>query len=627
MRVPSRRTSLLLGGLSIGLVFLAREVTPATSSAEKEAPVVKVRAGAGELLAAVTVADDGDVASSAVYMVGQVMLPVASLPVAEAHGATILRPAGPAGFAVVSVPGESSAEDFVAQLQADGIWDAAPVGVMRGAGKGGTKGKTKDSETTAAETSAETTAPDTTASDTTASDTTASETTASETTTAKSTAADTTADTTTASTDSTDSLVKTSITDSAQCERFEPATPIEPAQWHLEAINAQANGSKDLSAITVAVLDSGVAYHTDAGLQAAASLSTSSFVSPYDFVNLDAVPSDDHMHGTHIASLIASDGDVEGIAPGVTLMPVKVLDENNEGTEVALLDGLAWAVAEGADIINLSLSFDPEYRPSKALIQALKSANDAGVVVVAAAGNDGLRTVTWPAAHPMVISVGATGYSTSYAASDWITDYSNRSTALDILAPGGDLSVDNNEDGYPDGMLAESIYPQDPSQTGLWFMAGSSQATAVISGVAAVVLASGGQPEDMRLILQDFTWISGDVAAGESSGVVDVEEAVFAACSSSFTSIGPYHLAMLPKAKVASGMVQASFVLQLEDASGISVENLEVLATLSGASAGSYSCVTDMYGSCTITPDAASEGKDGLAWALSVDTVVDKWGP
>ena len=114
-----------------------------------------------------------------------------------------------------------------------------------------------------------------------------------------------------------------------------PANPVESVgdlQWHLEAIQTPVTPVA-LGRVTVAVLDTGVAYRPweEDGVVYAVppSLRGVSFVDGVDLVDGDALPLDEHQHGTHITSLIASDGEVMGVAPGVSIMPVRVLDENN----------------------------------------------------------------------------------------------------------------------------------------------------------------------------------------------------------------------------------------------------------------------------------------------------------
>jgi len=272
-------------------------------------------------------------------------------------------------------------------------------------------------------------------------------------------------------------------------------------QWHHDETRRPEELPRGLDAFTVAVLDTGVAYedYVDEDGQAyvlAPSLASTTFVAPWDFVNGDAHPNDDHQHGTHLTSLIASDGDVVGVAPGVKIMPVKVLDHRKRGTELALIRGVDHAVDNGAHVINLSLSFPPGYVPSPLLQRALQDASQAGVVLVGAAGNGSVNEVTWPAASPHVIAVGATDPQGDRA------PYSNWSTQLDLLAPGGDLTSDHDNNGFPDGILAETVALGDPTRTGLWFVEGTSQATALVSGVAALRLAVDPDPRAVVGVLQ-----------------------------------------------------------------------------------------------------------------------------
>ncbi|MEO0601530.1 MAG: S8 family serine peptidase, partial [Myxococcota bacterium] len=217
------------------------------------------------------------------------------------------------------------------------------------------------------------------------------------------------------------------------------------SQWHLESAKVPWLPNFALSNYVVAVLDTGVAYENYADGEhtytRASTLSGVEFVAPADFVNGDDHANDDHGHGTHIASLIASRGELDGVAAGVALMPVKVLDENNAGTELALVRGIRHAVDHGAHVINMSLSFPLGYVPSPALVAAIEHAHHAGVVMVAASGNVGADLATWPAASRLVIGVGALapGLTGSDADPDYVEEvgYSNLAAGLDVLAPGG----------------------------------------------------------------------------------------------------------------------------------------------------------------------------------------------
>ena len=259
--------------------------------------------------------------------------------------------------------------------------------------------------------------------------------------------------------------------------------------------------------VTVAVLDTGVAYRNkghryrkDPDLS-----STRHFVHPKDFVDEDELPLDIEGHGTHVASTIAEATDnglgLTGIAYGVKVMPIRVLnrDEMGKGSDVAR--GIEFATAHGADVINLSLNFEPTVQHCEQIVSvchAIQHAIHEGVTIVGAAGNDDQPTVSYPAAAKGVIATGATTYRGCAA------DYSNYGDRLDIVAPGGghDKSVDVTGDvqcrpsaqGYE--VRQYSLEPEAAAagnyrKFGIVGLEGTSMSAAHVSGVAALVIASG----------------------------------------------------------------------------------------------------------------------------------------
>jgi hypothetical protein len=403
-------------------------------------------------------------------------------------------------------------------------------------------------------------------------------------------------------------------------------------QWHLDSVDTR--GSLRSTGIVIAVLDTGVAYenHADASGQyrKASSLASVPIVAPYDFVNDDAHPNDDHQHGTHIASIIVANGQVHGVARGATLMPVKVLDSNNVGTEIDLIDGLAHAVANGADIVNMSLSFELDYVLSGPLGNALQAAHDAGVVLVAAAGNEGAPRVTYPAAYPPVIGVVASQCDDLAGCGDVddyvVAPYSNRGPGADVIAPGGSLSVDGDGDGVPDGILAETLDGSSDGGTSWFLMAGTSQATAVVSGAAAHLLASGADPNGIVAPLRytarggdpDASWRDYDVVA-----TPQVQTAVDNLASWQ-PNHDPVHMTLMPYlADNGGGQVSPHFRVQALDADGSPLPHAMVYGTLLGGDEGLAHCMTNHQGVCTIDGHALAM-TDRTAWALSVDAVVDR---
>ncbi|RZU20194.1 peptidase inhibitor I9 [Kribbella rubisoli] len=164
---------------------------------------------------------------------------------------------------------------------------------------------------------------------------------------------------------------------------------------------------------TIAIVDTGIDYtHPDLG---GGFGKGHKVAAGYDFANGDADPIDDNGHGTHVAGIVAGrstqpDGRT-GVAPGATLTAYKVLGADGKGFESAVIAGFEAAVAADnpyrADVVNLSLSGDPA--PDDPLEQAAENAVHDGVVVVAAAGNDGPGegTVGSPAEAPDILAVGA----------------------------------------------------------------------------------------------------------------------------------------------------------------------------------------------------------------------------
>ena len=253
-------------------------------------------------------------------------------------------------------------------------------------------------------------------------------------------------------------------------------------------------------------------------------------VNGWDFVNQDAHPNDDNGHGTHVSGTIAQTTlnglGVAGVAFGTTIMPVKVLDAGGAGTYQWISDGIYYAVNNGADIISMSLGGSAS---DITLQNAVSYAYTNGVVVVAAAGNGGKDGVgdpvcDYPAAYDAyVIAVGALQYDESKA------PYSNYGPSLDVVAPGGNTAVDQNGDGYADGVL-QNTFGNTTVDWAYWFYQGTSMATPHVSGVAALLLTRNPSltPDDVRSVLQSTAEDLG--AAGWDSsfgwGLVDAEAAL-----------------------------------------------------------------------------------------------------
>ncbi|MEX1254779.1 MAG: S8 family serine peptidase [Dehalococcoidia bacterium] len=299
-----------------------------------------------------------------------------------------------------------------------------------------------------------------------------------------------------------------------------PNDPHYADQWHLHGAGAgiDAESAWDGAAakgdgVVVAVIDTGVAYETYQEPKTARVFAQSRdfadtrFVLPWDFTDDDDHANDDHGHGTHVASGIASNADngyaVAGVAPAAAIMPLKVLGADGRGTTANVVESIYYAVDHGANAINMSLGFPGTGGQDASgayctevvgLNPALEYANGHGVSVIAASGNSG-GAVSCPAAYPTTIAVGASRFDGA------ISYYANRGAALDVVAPGGDDRVDQNGDGFTDGILQNSYCAtaQVLAQTGRYdqfcdvLKTGTSMAAPQVSGVAALLL--GEQPD------------------------------------------------------------------------------------------------------------------------------------
>jgi serine protease len=183
-----------------------------------------------------------------------------------------------------------------------------------------------------------------------------------------------------------------------------------PRAW-ANLIAAGAPGGKG---VTIAVLDTGVAYTNRKSFRRSPDLAAAQIVPGWDFIDDDAYPLDENGHGTHVASTIAEATDngfgLTGLAYGARIMPVRVLDGYGDGDADTIARGVVYAVDHGAKVINLSLNFDGGVEATQIgdVVDALEYAHQRGVLVVAGAGNTSASSASYPARGPHVLAVGAT---------------------------------------------------------------------------------------------------------------------------------------------------------------------------------------------------------------------------
>ncbi|MFF4602317.1 type VII secretion-associated serine protease mycosin [Streptomyces sp. NPDC001339] len=259
-----------------------------------------------------------------------------------------------------------------------------------------------------------------------------------------------------------------------------PAVParadaIRAQEWGLQAVHAQEAWRTTKGAgTTVAVLDTGVdARHPDLEGQV---------LPEKDLVGFGAGPGDATwaQHGTGMASVIAGRGHgpgnqdgILGVAPEARILPVRVILEDKDPERErartaragALADGIRYAADHGADVISMSLGDDSETaHPEPREDAAIQYALGKGIPVVASAGNGGIKgnRASYPAAYPGVIAVTAVTEQGGRA------PFSTRHWYAAVSAPGHDILMAGNDDGYVNG----------------W---GTSPAAAFVSGAIALI--------------------------------------------------------------------------------------------------------------------------------------------
>lgn len=311
--------------------------------------------------------------------------------------------------------------------------------------------------------------------------------------------------------------------------------------------------------VVVAVIDTGILKnHPDLAGQ---------LVDGYDFVSniesamdgdgIDPDPQDpgsslggssSSFHGTHVTGIVAARGNnqigVAGSAYGSRVMPLRALGANGEGTSYDIDQAVRYAAGlpndsgtvpqRRADVINLSLGGAPFTRGTQALYDAV---NAAGVVVVAAAGNEASSALFFPASYDGVISVSAVDGQRRLA------PYSNTGPDIDVSAPGGDNSIDLNGDGYPDGVLSTDGSVSDNGIDYVYtFLSGTSMAAPHVAGVVALMKSVNPEltPSDIDALLASGALTDDLGTPGRDDlfgyGIINAQRSVLAALEATGTS-------------------------------------------------------------------------------------------
>ena len=232
----------------------------------------------------------------------------------------------------------------------------------------------------------------------------------------------------------------------------------------------------------------------------------------WDFINNDRSvqagevnsTGDGTHHGTYVAGVAAATGNngvgLAGVDWGTTILPIQALDDDGSGDTVAVANAINYAVARNADVISLSLGSTGN---DLLVRQAVRQAVAAGIIVVAAAGNDGCDCMLYPANYPEVLAVGA---STS---SGQRSGFSSFGANLDILAPGENLYTTDWQAGNQTSAYASGI-------------SGTSLATPIVAGLLTRMISQRPTATPAQLIaaLTENTNPLGLTAANPRSNLI-----------------------------------------------------------------------------------------------------------
>jgi subtilisin family serine protease len=262
--------------------------------------------------------------------------------------------------------------------------------------------------------------------------------------------------------------------------------------------------------IVVAVIDTGI----DGTHPALAG----KVIGGYDFVDDDPDPMDDHGHGTHVAGIIAAESaPVTGVAPGVRLLAFKVLNAQGRGTTSGVIAAIERALdpngdgdsSDHAHIANLSLG--DRGRPDDLLSRAVDRAVAAGMVVVAAAGNDGAyHRIGSPAGAARAITVGSSGFEEGAAVLSYFSSRGpatgNAAIKPDVIAPGQNIVSTWLHHGYNEA-------------------SGTSMAAPYVAGLAALLLEERPHwtPDRVKSALAATARpVAGEEVMAQGTGIPDI---------------------------------------------------------------------------------------------------------
>ncbi|MFE4036122.1 S8 family peptidase [Priestia sp. YIM B13489] len=256
---------------------------------------------------------------------------------------------------------------------------------------------------------------------------------------------------------------------------YTPNDSFYPFQYGPQKVQAPSawDVTKSNSSIRIAIVDTGVQLnHPDL---------TSKLLPGYNFVDGNTNPSDGNGHGTHVAGIAAAATNnvsgIAGMAPLASILPLRALDNTGNGTLTNIANAIIYAADQGAQVINLSLGGS---QGSLTLENAINYAWDKGSVILAAAGNEGANTLTYPAYYENAIAVASTD------SNDQKSSFSNYGTWVEVAAPGSNILSTYIGSNYA-------------------YLSGTSMACPHVAGLAALLAAQGKNNVEIREDIQSTT--------------------------------------------------------------------------------------------------------------------------
>ncbi len=302
---------------------------------------------------------------------------------------------------------------------------------------------------------------------------------------------------------------------------WRPNDPLFINQWNFQQLDMEA--AWDLNrggspSVIVAVIDSGVAYENFGEFGRAPDLAGVNFVHSWDFVDNDSHANDQDGHGTHVTGTIAQATNngygSTGVAFNSSIMPLRVVGPEGTATHGDIAEALRWAGDHGAKIANMSLGGTGG---TSTVSGALRDTFNQGMLSFAANGNDAndpdwSTGIDFPANDTNCVAVGAIRYDRTRSY------YSQYGSAAELSAPGGDTRVDQDGDGFTDGVVQET-YGNSFNTFRFYWWQGTSMASPHAAGVAALIASMGvSQPSAIRNLMRESTEDLGPAGYDEQYG-------------------------------------------------------------------------------------------------------------